>query len=152
MAVCSYDPLQLAQRQSADCAALRRQDDPAEQARIALKCLEWIEYAEESMIKAENDCLVEYSEEMHRKLHGLYAGWLLQFDDALRAGKTKSANAGSDYGEVMIALVAGEQRVRQWLQAQADIERHTLPHDELSAMARAAKLSDSNRSPHASPQ
>jgi hypothetical protein len=151
MAVCSYDPLQLAQRQSADFAALRRQDDPAEQARTALKCLEWIEYAEESMIKAENDCLVEYSEEMHHKLHDLYVGWLRQFDDVLRVGML-AAMGGERDSSVTAALADGERRVRQRLQAQADIERHTLSHAELSAMARAANLSDGNRSPHATPR
>lgn len=155
MAVCSYDPLQLAQRQSADFAALRRQGaqgDEIEQARIALKCLEWIEYAEEWMIKAENDCLVEYSEEMHRKLHDLYADWLRQFDEVLPEGKAMDIQGDKDDMQVIIALADGERRVRQWLQAQADIERHTLSHAELSAMAREANLSDGNRSPHATPQ
>ena len=151
MPICSYDPLELAQRQSAEFALRRRagRADEMEQARAALKCLEWIEYAEESMIKAENDCLVEYCEEMHRKLHELYVDWLRQFDGEC---DVFTAVAGSERADLLLALSLGKQRVRQWLQAQADIERHTLPHAELSAMACEANLSTGNRSPHATSQ
>ena len=154
MTPCSYDPLQLAERQAADLAALRRkssQSDQREQVGHALKLLEWIEYAEESMIKAENDYLVEYSEEMHGKLHDLYANWLRQFDELLQATRTKKLHGAQDDLPEIEALSSGEQRVRQWLQHQASIQQHTLPHAVLGDLARAANLSAGNRSPNATP-
>src|SRR5437870_4448498 len=153
MAACTYDPLQLAERQSAETAALLRGGqlgDELQQARAALKCLEWIEYAEESMIKAENDCLVEYSEEMHCKLHGLYADWLRQLDDVLRT-EALTAGEGPENADLLLSILAGKQRVQEWLAAQADIARYTLSQADLGALAAAANLSAGNRSPHGTP-
>jgi hypothetical protein len=57
----------------------------------------------------------------------------------LAAAQTVDDQSAGDIAAIsddeLTQLRNGEQRVAQWLQVQADIERHTLPRADLSAMA-----------------
>lgn len=145
-AAAPYDPLQLAWRQSADLQQRLADASPTSaSAADALKLLVWIELGEETMLRAEDDCLVEYDQQHHALLHQLYESWLSIARRLLHAPPAAldpsvaecSALSDDDLGQ----LRSGAERVAQWLQTQADIERHTLPHAELSAMAHRANLS-----------
>jgi hypothetical protein len=145
MSLPSYDPVQLALRETQQLSLFdaqpRARRDYAWEVQKALKALEWIEFAEESIGRAESDCLVEYSEESHQQLERSYADWVQSSQrlatDAERAGDLQAAG-----------LRQALERAQRWLKTQADIVAHSLPHATLSEMAQRAGLSDGVQSAH----
>jgi hypothetical protein len=133
-----YDPVQFA---AAFCARPLTHQIPS--AADALDALRAIEYAEETIIRAENDCRVEYSQEAHDQVHRWYAQWVQRYGALARSQLPDDRDA--------TALRDAVQRAESWLQVQAEIQRLTLPHAVLSEMARDAGLSPGNRSPQATP-
>jgi hypothetical protein len=118
----SYDPVQFAAHAWSNHGAGQST------AAAALREMATLEFAEETILRAEDDCLVEYSQEAHDHLQRWYAQWVAAY-----RGLTLS-QPGSD-------LAAALQRAEEWLQVQSDIARHSLSHAELSDLARQANLS-----------
>lgn len=140
IAATSYDPLQLAARQSADLN--RRLLSVSTKSILAadlLKLLAWIELGEETMLRAEDGCLVEHDPRYHALLHQLYEAWLTLCRRVLTLVQADDPAAVSS--DELTELRSGEERVAQWLRVQADIERHTLPEEQLKALAERANLS-----------
>jgi hypothetical protein len=138
IAASSYDPLQLAVLQSAALDQRPLSTPPSALAADTLKLLTWIELGEETMLRAEDDCLVEYDPQHHALLHQLYGSWLSLCRRLLAAADDAAVTFSA---EDMEQLRSGDERVAQWLQVQSDIQRHTLSESELHTLASRANLS-----------
>lgn len=138
IAATPYDPLQLAVRQSAALDQRPLSSAPSAFVADAIKLLAWIELGEETMLRAEDDCLVEYDPRHHALLHQLYDSWL----SLCRRLLTAADNAPGEFAaEDLAQLRSADQRVALWLQIQNDIQRATLSDSELHDRAARANLS-----------
>ena len=79
----SYDPMVFARREIDHFDAVLAQHHTAiacrdceEVVQQGIKAFDWIDRAEEALIRAEDDCLVDYSPEAHQQIHQWYASWL----------------------------------------------------------------------------
>lgn len=136
-----YDPLTFATREVIQFDAVMEEHraaidrrDCEDSLQIGIVALRWLERAAETVIEAENDCLVPYSEEVHAAIQRLYEAWLQcgERAEATIGGVIAAGHTPDNLAEFHDCC----SRARRWLATQAGIRAATLPHGQLAEYAR----------------
>ena len=139
-----YDPLEFAQSEVTRFEAELLDQQPSTGTELCEKSLlkgiqvfAWIELAEEVLIVAENDCLVDYSLEVHDIIHNLYQRWIVKCEAAL-AWAAKLQAAGLEVG-FYEELVANLVRAKEWLRIADELRQPFLSHEQLHKYAETCR-------------
>ena len=82
----------------------------------------------------ENDCLVEFSLEVHEAIQLLYEQWVAKCEPVV-AWAWKQNKAGFEVA-FLADLSECLARAKEWLRVQNELRENTMSHEELTAYAR----------------
>lgn len=132
----SYDPVAFAELQVAQYDAVMRDHleamdsfDCQETLDRGIQALAWLERAEQTVVSAEEDCLVEYSPVVHELIDRLYRTWLNPCHQA-EAWATRVLERGYSIDNLP-EFRKSCARARTWIENADAIADATLSHDRL---------------------